>query len=137
MAASETTTLRVPVALRDEIAELAEQRNSTMLVADLGSRPEDSEQALRRPVVIVSDDRLHHPGLQMVIVVPGTSRIQELPLHVTVAPDPGNGLDRTTDFQLEQVRSISKVRLVEPLGRLDPTARQTIDELLRYVLALR
>lgn len=29
--ATETTTLRVPVRLRDEIAQLAEQRDSTML----------------------------------------------------------------------------------------------------------
>jgi predicted DNA-binding protein len=31
MATAETTTLRVPVELRDEIARLAEERGSTML----------------------------------------------------------------------------------------------------------
>lgn len=104
---------------------------------DLGAHPEDPEQAFRRPVVIVSDDRLHHPALRVVIVVPGTTTLRALPLHVTVEPDDDNGLDRTTAFQVEQVRAISTSRLVERLGRLDTASRHTIDEILRSVLNLR
>lgn len=98
--------------------------------------PEDPEQAFRRPAVVVSDDHLHHPNLRMAIVLPGTTNLRQLPLHVTVKPDPDNGLDRATAFQVEQVRSISTARLLDRLGRLDAEARHTIDEILRRALTL-
>lgn len=103
---------------------------------DFGADPEDPEQAFRRPALIVSDDRLHHPNLRMVIVVPGTSTIRAVPLHVVVDPDGGTGLTVSTAFQVEQVRALSVSRLVERLGRLDPMGRLAIDEVLRHALGL-
>ena len=103
---------------------------------DFGADPEDPEQAFRRPALIVSDDRLHHPILRMVIVVPGTSTIRSVPLHVVVEPDNGSGLAVPTAFQAEQVRAVSVARLVERLGRLDPVSRHAIDEILRNALSL-
>ncbi len=103
---------------------------------DFGADPEDPEQAFRRPALIVSDDRLHHRNLRMVIVVPGTSTIRSVPLHVVVEPDDGTGLDSVTAFQVEQVRAVSIVRFVERLGRLDPVSRHAIDEILRNALNL-
>ncbi|CAN5189545.1 type II toxin-antitoxin system toxin endoribonuclease MazF9 [soil metagenome] len=106
-------------------------------LVDFGHHPEHPEQAFRRPAVIVSDDRLHHPNLRMVIVVPGTSKLRGLPLHVTVEDDGENGLTQHTAFQVEQVRAISTGRLSERLGRLGPQDRHTIDEVLRHTLSLR
>ncbi len=103
---------------------------------DFGADPEDPEQAFRRPALIVSDDRLHHPNLRMVIVVPGTATIRPLPLHVVVEPDDDSGLIVPTAFQAEQVRAVSIARLVDRLGRLDPVSRHAIDEILRNVLSL-
>jgi mRNA interferase MazF len=105
-------------------------------MVDFGTHPEDPEQAFRRPAVIVSDNHLHHPALQMVIVVPGTTTLRDIPLHVTVEPDGANGLTATTGFQIEQVRSISAARLVKRLGRLDAPSRHTIEEILRNALHL-
>jgi len=103
---------------------------------DFGSHPTDPEQAFLRPAVIVSDDQLHHPGLRIAIVVPGTSTIRRLPLHVVAEPDSGNGLDQTTAFQVEQVRAISTWRLLERLGHLDGEALAAVDGILRTVLHL-
>lgn len=103
---------------------------------DFGARPADPEQAFRRPALIVSDDQLHHPNLRMVIVVPGTSTIRRLPLHVVAEPDDNNGLDHTTAFQVEQVRAISTGRLVGRIGRLDTGTCHTVDEILRNVINL-
>ena len=103
---------------------------------DFGSNPEDPEQALRRPALIVSDDRLHHPNLKMVIVVPGTSTVRRVPLHVVAEPDSRNGLDEPTAFQVEQVRAVSIGRLRERLGQLDAVSRYAIDEILRNALSL-
>ena len=103
---------------------------------DLGSNPEDPEQALHRPALIVSDGRLHHPNLRMVIVVPGTSTVRRVPLHVVAEPDARNGLDEPTAFQVEQVRAVSVIRLQERLGQLDAVSRYAIDEILRNALNL-
>jgi mRNA interferase MazF len=111
-------------------------RRGDVWLVDFGARPEDPEQAFRRPALLVSEDRLHHPNLRMVIVVPGTSTIRGLPLHVVAEPDGENGLGRATAFQVEQVRAISTARLVERLGRLAPGDRHTVDEVLRLALDL-
>lgn len=115
--------------------EPSQLRGDVWLV-DFGSRPADPEQASIRPGLIVSDDRLHHPNLRLAIVVPGTTTLRKLPLHVVVEPDGDNGLDRSTAFQVEHVRAISTTRLVERLGRLDAGSRHTVDEILRNALAL-
>jgi mRNA-degrading endonuclease toxin of MazEF toxin-antitoxin module len=116
-------------------AEPTHFRGDVWLV-DFGAHPEDPEQAFHRSALIVSDDHLHHPNLRLVIVVPGTTTLRRLPLHVVVEPDDDNGLDRPTAFQVEQVRAISTTRLVERLGRLDAEARHTVDEILRNALHL-
>ena len=103
---------------------------------DFGSHPENPEQAFVRPAVIVSDDRLHHPSLQRVIVVPGTTALRGIPLHVPVDPDAGNGLDTTTAFQAEQVRAISTARLITRLGRLAPEHQWSLSAVLAGTLAL-
>lgn len=105
-------------------------------LVDFGANPEDPEQAFRRPALLVSDDRLHHPNLRMAIVVPGTSTLRSLPLHVEVPPDPGNGLGEETAFQVEQVRSVSTDRFISRLGRIDPISAHTVDEVLRNALDL-
>lgn len=105
-------------------------------VVDFGASPEDPEQAFLRPALIVSDDRLHHPNLKMVIVVPGTTTIRRLPLHVIVAADTDSGLSAPTAFQVEQVRAVSAARFVERLGRLDAPSRGAVDEVLRMTLGL-
>ena len=105
-------------------------------LVDFGAEPEDPEQAFLRPAVIVSDDRLHHPNLRMVVVVPGTSTIHRIPLHVVLPPDRNNGLSTETAFQVEQVRAVATGRLVERLGRLDSLGRHSIDEILHNALDL-
>ena len=105
-------------------------------LVDFGADPHDPEQAFLRPAVIVSDDRLHHPNLMMVIVVPGTSTIRGIGLHAVVSPDRGNGLVTETAFQVEQVRAVSTGRLVNRLGRLGAPNRDAIDAILRSALCL-
>lgn len=116
-------------------AEPTHVRGDLWLV-DFGAHPEDPEQAFRRPALIVSDDHLHHPNLRLVMVVPGTTTLRGLPLHVLVEPDDDNGVVERTALQVEQVRSISTGRLTRRLGRLDAESRHTVDEILRNVLRL-
>jgi len=115
--------------------EVRPHRGEVWLV-DFGGDPRGPEQAFRRPALVVSDDRLHHPNLRTVIVVPGTSTVRGIPLHVVLSPDRDNGLSSETAFQVEQVRAVSTDRLIERLGRLDAVGRHTIDEILRNALRL-
>lgn len=103
-------------------------------LVDIGSDPSDPETAFRGPAAIVSDDRLHHPNLNMSIVIPGTSTLCSLPFHVEVEPSVDNGLTDTTAFQVEQVRAASVRRFVGILGHLGPEEMQDIDTVLRMVL---
>lgn len=118
------------------IATEEPHRRGDVWLVDFGADPESPEQAFRRPAVIVSDDRLHHPRLRLVIVVPGTSNVRPLPLHLAVEPDGDNGLTLLTAFQAEQVRAVSNVRLAERLGRLGAEPRHALDEILRLALSL-
>lgn len=103
---------------------------------DLGSDPTDPEQAFVRPALVVSDDRLHDPRLNMCIIVPGTSAIRRVSLHVVVEPDVANGLLAMTAFQVEQVRSVSVERLRHRLGHAGAIVTAQVDELLRTVLSV-
>ena len=55
---------------------------------------------------MVSDDRLHDPRLRMCVVVPGTSTIRRISLHMVLEPDADNGLDALTAFQPEHAPGI-------------------------------
>jgi len=111
-------------------------RRGDVWLVDFGVDPEDPEQAFRRPAVVVSDDRMHHPSLSMVIVLPGTSTIRPVPLHVVVGPDDDTGLRERTALQPEQVRAVSVRRLIDRLGSLGAEDRHALDEILRNVLRL-
>lgn len=103
---------------------------------DFGNDPADPEQAFMRPAIVVSDDRLHDPRLAMCIVVPGTTTIRRISLHLVVEADPDSGLDSLTAFQPEQVRSVSVHRLEHRMGQVGPLVVARLDELLRTVLNL-
>jgi mRNA interferase MazF len=94
------------------------------------------EQQGGRPVVIVSADAFNDEQLwPMFVVVPLTTRLRNLPLHVTIHP-PEGGLRFASDVLIEQVHAADRSRLVHPLGRLLPATMQLIDDRLRILLDL-
>jgi len=97
-----------------------------VLSVDFGADPEDPEQAFRRPALIVSDDRLDHPNLRMVIVVPGTLTFVRCRYISRLSPMMALVLIR---------RRRSKSSRSGRLGRLDPVSH-AIDEILRNALNL-
>jgi len=74
-----------------------------------------SEQAGRRPGVVVSADRLNESPASVVIVVPCTRARRNLPSHIEIEPGQ-SGLDETSYAKCEDVKSISEHRLVARLG---------------------
>jgi mRNA interferase MazF len=98
---------------------------------------EGSEQAGRRPVVIVSRNAIN-AGSSVVVGVPLTTHRPQrrlYPSHVLVrAPD--DGLTADSVALCEQVRALSKTRLARQRGTLSALAMARIDRALAIALDL-
>jgi mRNA interferase MazF len=93
------------------------------------------EQAGTRPALIVSDDALNSSPADLVIVTPVTGTRRGIPAHVPVDP-PEGGLAKPSVILGDQVRTVSKHRLVRRLGAVTPATMGLVEECLRFVLAL-
>jgi mRNA interferase MazF len=97
------------------------------------------EQRGRRPVVVVSNDRIN--GLPLVVsVVPGTKGINvraDYPHSVRVPAGEGN-LPEETVFMTIQMRALDHSRFQEaPRGILSPSYMAQLEQALAWTLALQ
>lgn len=76
-----------------------------------------SEQAGFRPVVIISGNLLNK-HLKVVITVPLTSKIKNYQGNPILIPDTTNNLREISEMMVFHIRSISKERLVEKIGKI-------------------
>ena len=96
-----------------------------------------SQQAGTLPVVIVSRDALNE-SIAIVVVVPCTTLTSDKTVYanqaVLVAPE--GGLGRDSIVPCEQVRALSKTRLLRKRGQLPPRALAAVDRALAITLDL-
>ena len=94
-----------------------------------------SEQAGRRPVVIVSGNLLNK-HLPVVIVMPMTTMIKNYKGNPVVEPSKENGLKQTSEILVFHIRSVSQERLVKKVGTIRnedlQLARKTLSDLLTF-----
>lgn len=96
-----------------------------------------SEQAGRRPALVVQTDAANHnPRYPNTIVVSVSTRGRDLPFHIRLQPSSENGLTAPSFAKCEQVLTIGKHRLEERLGRLPQTDLARVEAALRLVLSL-
>jgi mRNA interferase MazF len=107
-------------------------RRGELWLVDFGD-PVGTEQAGRRPAVVVSADRLNESRAGVVIVVPCTTTRRGLPTHVEIEPD-RSGLDAVSYAKCEDVKSVSDHRLINRLGAVDDEALFAIAKALRFLL---
>ncbi|MCY2964712.1 MAG: type II toxin-antitoxin system PemK/MazF family toxin [Planctomycetota bacterium] len=93
------------------------------------------EQAGRRPVLVVSVDPFNRSKADLVVIVPVTSTLRGIPLHVTVEP-PEGGLKNPSALLCDAVRSISKDRLVIRWGNVSSKTMAEVEDRLRVLLGL-
>lgn len=98
-------------------------------------RARGREQDGPRPAMIISEDRFNHGPAEMVIVIPITSRNKKIPSHVFVAKGEG-GLTLDSYIKVEDIRAISKERLVTFLGDLTYPRIERVEYVLRVLLKL-
>ena len=93
------------------------------------------EQAGRRPILVVSVDPFNAGLSGLVVVLPITSRLRNIPLHVEVRP-PEGGLSVPSAILCDAVRSIDRQRLIARWGAVAPATMDTVEDRLRALLGL-
>lgn len=94
-----------------------------------------SEQAGFRPVVIISGNLLNQ-HLNVVIVVPLTTKIKKYKGNPILNPSKSNGLKAESEMLMFHIRSVSKERLVSRMGNIEPSEMErsikTLNEIFIY-----
>jgi mRNA interferase MazF len=93
------------------------------------------EQGGRRPVLVVSADDFNAGLSGLVVVLPITSRVRQLPLHVPITP-PGGGLRLPSAVLCDAVRSVDRRRLIACWGAVDASTFIAVEDRLRRLLGL-
>lgn len=93
------------------------------------------EQGGRRPCLIVSVDPFNQGPADLVIALPLTTRDRGIPSHVRVEP-PEAGLRARSFIKCEDVRSISKERLVDRYGAVSRATLLAVEDRLRMLIGL-
>lgn len=94
------------------------------------------EQAGRRPALVLSVDQFNHSPAELVVIIPITSKAKGIPLHVAVAP-PEGGLTQPSFIKCEDVRSVSKERLLNMPGIVTTQTMAAVEERIKFLLGLR
>ena len=89
------------------------------------------EQRGRRPVLVVSPDRLNRGPL--LIAVPFTRTARGTPFHVPVEP-PEGGLRDVSYAMCEQVRTLSRERLSRPWGEVSTSTMGEVARRLHLLM---
>lgn len=93
------------------------------------------EQSGRRPALVVSADAFNRGPAGLVVVIPMTTKDKGIPLHVRIDPPEGGTKERCF-IKCEDVRSISKERLVNRWGTISPKPMADVEDRLRILLGL-
>jgi mRNA interferase MazF len=109
-------------------------RGEIWLVAFGASRP--GEPGKHRPAVILSvDDLLSGSGRDLLVVIPLSSSAAPSSLRPVVTPD--EGIDEVSVAICRAVRSVSRDRLIQPLGVVRRGTLEEIEHGLGLILGLR
>lgn len=92
------------------------------------------EQGGRRPSLVVASNLYLRQADTLAIVVPATTRDRGWPNHVPLFGD--LALDRPTYAMTEQPRTITRRRVVDIVGTVNPGVMKEVDMWLRDFLGL-
>lgn len=96
-----------------------------------------SEQAGRRPALVIQENPASaNPNYPLTIVVAVSSQGRAIPTHVLLEPSANNGLSARSFVKCEQIQTVSKARLIQRIGVVDPEVLEEVEVALKKVLAL-
>lgn len=91
------------------------------------------EQGGQRPVLIISGNAMND-HLDIVITCPLSTRLKSYPGSVLIKKNKENGLEMDSEVLTFQIRTLSKVRLVEKLGSIKISQLKDVIQGLNEVL---
>jgi mRNA interferase MazF len=113
---------------------MADPLRGEVWLADLGPT-RGHEQSGKRPLLIFSDDAFNAGPAGLVVVLPLTSTIRNLPTHIPVNP-PEGGLRRPSVILCDAIRSVTKDCLVSRWGAVTPATMAKVEDAARFLLRL-
>ena len=93
------------------------------------------EQGGTRPALIVSVDLFNSGPAELVIVLPITTKAKGVPLHVEIKPQEA-GLKEKSFIKPEDIRSVSRERLIRKIGSVSAGILAIVEDRLRILLNL-
>jgi len=84
---------------------------------------------------VVSVDLFYQGPAGLVVVIPLTTKEKGIPFHVEIN-SPEGGLTKRSFLKCEDLRSVSKERLVQRLGRVTRNTLAAVEDRLRILLDL-
>jgi mRNA interferase MazF len=93
------------------------------------------EQSGLRPVMVMSDDYFNNGPAGLVITVPLTTKDRGIASHISVEP-PEGGLKKRSLIMCEQIRCISRSRLVKRLGKVNRKTAGEVEGMIRIILGI-
>ena len=85
--------------------------------------------------MVVSVDLFNSGPAELIAVLPVTTQARGIPFHVEIQP-PEGGVTRTSFVKCEDVRSISKERLIRCFGLVSDQTIDAVEDRLRILLDL-
>ena len=112
---------------------MSRRTEKRIVYADFGKNPHGIQGGIR-PGIIISCDASNHDGAPQVSVVPLSSKLKDIPVHVILNPKDvsGFGLSKISDFMPEDAQTISKGCIRAKSGTVieDSGVREEIDRAL-------
>lgn len=93
------------------------------------------EQAGKRPALVVSVDLFNSGPAGLVVVLPITTKDKGIPFHMEIYP-PEGGLPEKSFIKCEDIRSISKERLLSLAGAVSLLTMAAVEDRIRILLNL-
>jgi len=109
---------------------MADLKRGQIVWCDLEEEPRAGEAGRRRPVLIVSSNRMSPAGPAVIVPLTSTPRAYPTVIELT------DCLPRTSYLQCEQVRAVSRARLGALIATVDPAVMRRVEAVLRRILEL-
>ncbi|HAU32060.1 MAG: mRNA interferase [Desulfotomaculum sp. 46_296] len=93
------------------------------------------EQAGKRPALIVSVDLFNSGPAGLIVILPLTTKEKGIPFHVEICP-PEGGLKEKSFVKCEDIRSVSRERLLLRIGMVSLATIEAIEDRIRILLNL-
>ncbi|SDB45093.1 mRNA interferase MazF [Desulfonatronum thiosulfatophilum] len=91
------------------------------------------EQSGQRPGLVISDDIFNTGPAELVVILPLTSKNKKIPLHEKIIP-PEGGLKEVSYVKCEDIRSVSKQRLLAKIGRVSNLSMNAVETKIKILL---